>query len=579
MGEVFKGVEPYNLTFIDENTTAYERDLNQNPVILVKEPYTSMTVEVQEFITETTQITVNKTKLITDHVVNITTTTAVSAGDMRMLVFGGWVGDTTADSTVWAFDWARQLNETVRGASKNYDPEIHPGGRLVHAARSTQRASRHRPPHTSSRTVFPVLRPISIWEPLPVAGPQPPARYSHSAARVGVSGGRGAERLSMLVFGGRTKGGRYMNDTWELSVEDQEAFHSFALEVVVTCPMGSNTTAFNHTLFLLNETVSFNSQTTYQELVECVHAPTAAPRTGARLHAPFLTPCLESSAVLALPGAGPVPNNTVMERLVKADGGLVVCGAEPRPQDIRVNSTIQGRPFPILIHAPAVTSIRSDLRSLPLNVSLSLVRNEAFQGANVSTIGTMLEDTLYNDTRYAVMDLRPVVVWEPQEAYRWRSLAPAAKSTGSPSPRVSAAMETFAATWGSSITVLYGGWDSLTVYNDVWRAQRRECPLRPSPSFSPSAPSRLTRAHDGSVGEGPHCVDEAEGPGERKVAVLPPVLLPHFLVRPRLLAERRRRHANAVSPPRSPHHHILERLHGPGLPGRDVAVAAPRGQQ
>lgn len=146
MGEVFKGVEPYDLIFIDENTTAYERDLNQNPVILVKEPYTSMTVEVQEFITEITQITVNKTKLITDHVVNITTTTAVSAGDMRMLVFGGWVGDTAADSTVWAFDWARQLNETVRGASKNYDPEIHPGGRLVHAARSAHHATGHLTP-------------------------------------------------------------------------------------------------------------------------------------------------------------------------------------------------------------------------------------------------------------------------------------------------------------------------------------------------------------------------------------------------------------------------------------------------
>lgn len=129
--------------------------------------------------------------------------------------------------------------------------------------------------HPLRRAVFPVLRPISMWEPVTTVGTPPPARYSHSAARVGVSGGRGAERLSMLIFGGRTKDGRYLNDTWELSVEDQEAFHRFALEVVVTCPTSSNTTVYNHTLTLLNETVPFSSTTTYRELTECVRSRSA----------------------------------------------------------------------------------------------------------------------------------------------------------------------------------------------------------------------------------------------------------------------------------------------------------------
>lgn len=180
--------------------------------------------------------------------------------------------------------------------------------------------------------------------------------------------------------------------------------------------------------------------------------------------------------ILAVPGVGPVPNNTDMDVLLEADGNLVVCGAEPRPQDLVINATVQGRPFSVIVDAPAVTEVRSDLRSLPLNVSMFEIRTEAFRGANVSTVSEEFPEILYNDTFYAVMDLRPVVVWEPQEAYRWRNLLPAANSTGSPSPRVSAAMETFNATWGSSILVLYGGWDSLTVFNDVWRAQRRSCP-------------------------------------------------------------------------------------------------------
>lgn len=141
--------------------------------------------------------------------------------------------------------------------------------------------------HSLSRDLaaFPSLLSLSMWEQIATQGPAPPARYAHGAAVVGERGGVGAERYSMVLFGGRSQLGQYLNDTWELSLERQLAFHDYLLEVVVTCPgpaavlqlNGTAVPTYSHVLSLFGTNMSVSANSTVADFERCASARRHAP--------------------------------------------------------------------------------------------------------------------------------------------------------------------------------------------------------------------------------------------------------------------------------------------------------------
>lgn len=202
-----------------------------------------------------------------------------------------------------------------------------------------------------------------------------------------------------------------------------------------------------------------------------------------------------------------IPNVTVAAEFDETDAlknETRLCGALREGADASATASeatllLRYRPFVFVLNVSRALDI-VHLRNASLATAMSELRQNASEGANVTSVDPASGTTLYNDSTALVMDLRPRQIWHEQDAYVWRELLPSLPGTTAPSPRVNPTLSSYNTTWGTTIVLLFGGWDSRQVFSDVWRMRRRASPPFPALAFRGPClwPSTLTWAPRGN---------------------------------------------------------------------------------
>jgi hypothetical protein len=172
---------------------------------------------------------------------------AVTAGLIRMLVFGGWTnhedGSQYISSELWAFDYKSQLSSITE-----YDPDIY--DTLYHTFpccgseqeccgtfldSTFERCKGRRQTNVTGTCIgsLPNMNRWSLVETKTYGDGRPEGRFHHAAVNLGGYPSSSPTRDRLIIFGGQGKNG-YLNDIWELSL-DSSPTDAFQNDLKIEC--------------------------------------------------------------------------------------------------------------------------------------------------------------------------------------------------------------------------------------------------------------------------------------------------------------------------------------------------------